>query len=67
MTRLLSTTEAAERLAISRRTLEGMRLKGGGPEFRKLGKRLVRYDSADLERWASRRRSTSDSGRSARP
>ena len=47
--RLLNTVEAAERLATSHRTLEDWRLRGGGPVYRKLGKRIVRYDPADLE------------------
>lgn len=45
--RLLTTTEAAAFLAVSHRTLEDWRLRGGGPRFRKMG-RLVRYHTADL-------------------
>lgn len=47
--RLLTTAEAAERLAVSPRTLESLRLRGGGPVFRKLGRRAVRYAPADIE------------------
>jgi hypothetical protein len=28
--------------------MEDWRLRGGGPTFRKLGRRMVRYDPADL-------------------
>lgn len=45
---LLSTTEAGEWLGVSPRTLEDWRFKGGGPAFRKIGRRLVRYSRADL-------------------
>lgn len=63
MTRLLSTREEAKKLGISHRTLEGLRLKGGGPPFVKLG-RSVRYDETDVDMWLAsrRRRSTSDPG-----
>jgi excisionase family DNA binding protein len=47
--RLLTTAEAAERLGTSARTLEDWRQRGGGPLFRKVGRRLVRYAPADLE------------------
>lgn len=46
--RLLSTAEAGRLLGVSPRTLEDWRLRGGGPLFRKLGRRLVRYLSSDL-------------------
>ena len=45
---MLDTSAAADFLGISPRTLEDWRLRGGGPVFRKLGGRLVRYLSADL-------------------
>lgn len=47
--RLLTTAEAAERLSASPRTLEHWRLRGGGPVFRKVGSRMVRYAPADLD------------------
>ena len=47
--RLLTTTQAAERLGTSPRTLEDWRLRGGGPVFHKIGRRLVRYSPADLD------------------
>jgi hypothetical protein len=46
--RLLSTTEAGRLLGVSPRTLEDWRLRGGGPLFRKIGRRIVRYLLSDL-------------------
>lgn len=59
---LLTTTQAAEFLGISKRTLDGMRLSGRGPVYSKVG-RLVRYPQAELERWIvqNQRLSTSNS------
>jgi hypothetical protein len=56
-----SNQEAAEYLKLSPRTLEKLRVGGGGPPFRKLGRRVV-YALADLEEWAARGKceSTSD-------
>jgi excisionase family DNA binding protein len=48
---LLTTCEAATYLGTSPRTLEDWRLRGGGPVYRKVGRRLVRYIPADLERF----------------
>lgn len=64
MSRLVKEREAAEHLGVSVRTLQKWRLQGNGPRFVKLG-HAVRYDSEDLEIYidASRRRSTSDTGR----
>ncbi len=61
--KMLRTPEAAEYCGSSASTFEKLRLKGGGPRFVKLGRRVV-YDPADLDEWlASRRRtSTSDKG-----
>ncbi|WP_137390339.1 helix-turn-helix transcriptional regulator [Rhodoligotrophos defluvii] len=57
----LDTAQAAHYVGLSRRTLEKMRVAGGGPRFRKHG-RYVRYHIADLDDWsaARARRSTSD-------
>lgn len=66
MQHLLSTEQAAARCGLSPRTLEKVRITGGGPRFVKLG-RSVRYDVADLDAWiaSNRRASTSDAGESA--
>jgi excisionase family DNA binding protein len=49
---LLSETEAARFLGFSVRTLQGWRVKGGGPRFVKIGGRSVRYRRRDLNAWA---------------
>ena len=58
---LYSTKSAAEFLGISHRTLEGFRVRGGGPVYTKLGRRVL-YFEEDLVEWATKRRrySTSD-------
>lgn len=60
-TSLLSTNDAARRLGLSPRTLEALRVRGGGPEFIKLGRRVL-YEPQSLTRWidANRRHSTCD-------
>ena len=59
----LNTDEAAHFLRLSPKTLEKMRVIGGGPKFRKFGTR-VRYAVADLRAWADRHafEMTSDPG-----
>ena len=58
----LDNKQAAEFLKLSPRTLEKHRVIGGGPRFRKFGRRVV-YSIADLEAWANERicSDTSDS------
>ena len=57
----LTTEEAAVFLRLSPRTLEKQRVIGGGPKFRKFGRRVM-YAVADLDAWAAERsfESTSD-------
>ena len=59
----LNTSQAAKYLGMGRRTLDRMRVDGGGPPFYKFGQG-VRYRIDELDAWAlSRRRlSTSDDG-----
>lgn len=52
--RYLTNDEAAEFLRLSPRTLEKQRVIGGGPRFRKFGRRVM-YAVADLEAWADAR------------
>jgi predicted site-specific integrase-resolvase len=61
---LSTTEEAAQFLRLQRQTLEAWRLKGTGPAFLKLGRRVV-YRREALERFMaeSERRSTSDTAR----
>lgn len=62
--RYLRTRAAAEFLGVAARTLEDLRLRGGGPTYSTPRARIVLYDVHDLEAWiaAGRRRSTSDVG-----
>jgi hypothetical protein len=64
----LSNGEAAAYLRLSARTLEKYRVIGGGPPFRKFGRRVF-YLLADLNDWAARRScdSTSDPAWKSRP
>lgn len=53
-----TTSEAAGRLSLSPRTLERMRVEGGGPRFYKAGngkRSRVLYHENDLIDWLSRR------------
>ncbi len=52
--------KASKLLGISPRTLQGYRSKGGGPEFRKIGARTVRYKIKDLINWTQKRNNTSE-------
>jgi hypothetical protein len=64
--RKLNTEDAAAYAGLARSTLEKLRVFGGGPNYIKIGRRVV-YDVPDLERWlmAHRRQSTSDVAHSA--
>lgn len=59
----LNETEAAVLLNLSKRTLQGWRLRGEGPKFQKFG-RSVRYATATIKAWLEQceRTSTSASG-----
>ena len=52
--RYLTNEEAATFLRLSPRTLEKLRVIGGGPRFRKFGRRVL-YAIDDLETWANAR------------
>ncbi|MCY1270523.1 hypothetical protein D9M68_230290 [compost metagenome] len=52
--RYLTNDEAADYLRLSARTLEKLRVIGGGPKFRKFGRRVM-YGVADLDTWANER------------
>ena len=64
--RYLTNSEAAAVLRLSPRTLEKLRVNGGGPRFRKFGSRVI-YAREDLATWADARvcESTSDPGYAA--
>lgn len=59
----LNTPDAAAYCGSSASTFEKLRLRGGGPIYSKIGRRVV-YRVEDLDAWlaANRRRSTSDDG-----
>jgi hypothetical protein len=59
--RYVTNEEAAMFLKLSPRTLDKFRVLGGGPRFRKFGRRVI-YALDDLETWANSRicESTSD-------
>jgi len=63
-TQLLDQREAAKLLRLSERTLERLRVHGGGPSYIKCG-RSVRYRACDIEKWIAARivSSTSEIGR----
>jgi excisionase family DNA binding protein len=61
----LTQSEAAIHLRLSERTLERWRVEGGGPTFRRFGRRVV-YSKVDLEAWAESRCFESTSQRSGR-
>ncbi len=54
MQSLLTQRDAAMALRCSERTLERLRVTGGGPKFVRTG-RLVRYRACDLEAWIAAR------------
>lgn len=59
---LLTTAEVAAILKCHKNHLEQLRVKGGGPEFVKLGPGTVRYRRGAIDAWidARTRRSTSE-------
>tara|TARA_R100000789_G_scaffold64661_1_gene61096 strand:- start:59 stop:286 length:228 start_codon:yes stop_codon:yes gene_type:complete len=48
---LINEQEAAALLGYSQRTLQGWRLRGGGPKFVKFSQRTIRYRVGDLLEW----------------
>ena len=64
---LLVTSETAFLLGLSPRTLEALRVRGGGPPFVKVTRKAVRYRRCDIDAFieARRRKTTSDPGPAA--
>lgn len=62
----LSTREASERYGLSVSWLSKLRVFGTGPQYRKVGRRVL-YERASFEEWLNRhcRTSTSDTGDAA--
>jgi excisionase family DNA binding protein len=52
MSPLLTQAEAARFLRLSERTLERLRVSGGGPKYVKIGRRVF-YRQQDLEAWVA--------------
>lgn len=57
----LETEPAAEYVGSKKKTLEKLRVVGGGPAYIKHGRRVV-YQVSDLDAWIDRHRRTSTSG-----
>lgn len=51
----MNVVEAAHYTALSKSSLDKLRVYGGGPVYIKLGKRVV-YDRTDLDEWLSSKR-----------
>jgi hypothetical protein len=60
MLTLLSQRDAALMLALSVRSLERFRVRGGGPRYIKIGK-AIRYQQEALVRWVAARERASTS------
>ena len=67
MSEILTTDQAAARLALGRSTLEKWRCVGNGPKFIKLGTRRVGYHTDDVDAWIASRRRASTSEIETRP
>ncbi len=61
---LIDETAAGAYLKLTKRTMQGLRQRGGGPNFIRVSSRCVRYRRIDLKAWADQRvrTSTSDPG-----
>jgi predicted DNA-binding transcriptional regulator AlpA len=64
--RYLPPAAAAEYTGVSPSFLSVLRMKGGGPRYVKLGKRTIKYDTADLDAWLNARKYVSTSDEMAR-
>ena len=66
---LLSTREVADWLSISQQWLEIARCKNYGPEFTRVGPRVIRYTRGNVRKWLKERThaSTAEYGRRPAP
>lgn len=62
MTEYLTTDDAAKILHVSTKTLERLRTSGTGPEFTKVGRRVL-YRRSTLDNWLDANTTTSTSAR----
>lgn len=61
---LITELEAAKLLSVSARSLQNWRVRGGGPQFIKMGGRIVRYRHRDISDWIdSQARNNTSQGR----
>ncbi|MBT4889875.1 MAG: helix-turn-helix domain-containing protein [Rhodospirillales bacterium] len=56
----LNRVKAAEYLGLSSKTLDRLRISGGGPRYWKAGSRVM-YDQRDLDAWVDERKRSSTS------
>ena len=61
--RLITETEAAAFLGVTRRALQQWRLNGNGPKYVKISQRCVRYRRVELIKWSEDRLQSSTSER----
>jgi len=61
--RLITETEAADFLGVTRRALQQWRLNGSGPKYVKISQRCVRYRRIELIKWSEERLRSSTSER----
>lgn len=52
-TKYFNTKSAARYLGLSHRTLEKYRTYGGGPEYHKIGRKVM-YTLTDIDKWAGK-------------
>ena len=59
----LKPTQAADYLGLKPSTLAKWRVRGDGPRYAKLGRKIVVYETDDLDQWVAgqKRSSTSES------
>jgi len=60
-----TTEEVAEYFKIGVSTVEQLRIKGGGPPYRRLGKKTIRYHIDDLKEYGRKLAHTSEYQRAA--
>ncbi|WP_043159323.1 helix-turn-helix domain-containing protein [Bradyrhizobium sp. Ai1a-2] len=60
----LDTKQAAEYVGCAKSTLDIMRVRGGGPRYIKIGRKVL-YNSTDLDKWLEQHTFTSTSAERA--
>jgi predicted DNA-binding transcriptional regulator AlpA len=57
----LKPSQAADYLGLKPSTLAKMRVRGDGPRYAKLGRKIVVYETDDLDQWIEERKRSSTS------